>query len=237
MQKKKEEVQVFYLRFISRCFIFFYVITTGVNFLITFSDSLLLVYRNATDFITLILCPFTSLCWHMSLFGLTGGASGKEPGCQCWRHETWVWSLGRENPLEEGMAIYCSILAWSTPWTEEPDKLKSTGSQRIKHDWSNWACTHVSLFTHLDESFNHKFMLTFISSLFYIYWDYHMVLILNFVKVGCWIGWSWILNHLWIPGINPIWSWSMILLMYCWIQFVSILSEIFTSMFFSSIGL
>ena len=61
MEKKKEEVQVFYLRFISRCFIFFCVITTGVNFLITFSDSLLLVYINATDFITLIICPSLGL--------------------------------------------------------------------------------------------------------------------------------------------------------------------------------
>jgi len=44
--------------------------------------------------------------------------------------ETWVRSLGQENPLEEGMATHCSILAWRTPWTEEPGGLQSTGSQR-----------------------------------------------------------------------------------------------------------
>ena len=41
----------------------------------------------------------------------------------------WVWSLGQEDPLEEGMAIHCSILAWKIPWTEEPDGLWSRGSQ------------------------------------------------------------------------------------------------------------
>ena len=40
------------------------------------------------------------------------GASGKEPACQCRRHEMWVWSLCREDPLEEGMAAHSSILAW-----------------------------------------------------------------------------------------------------------------------------
>ena len=44
-----------------------------------------------------------------------GGASGKEPTCQCRRHETWVWSLGREDALEESMATHCSILAWRIP--------------------------------------------------------------------------------------------------------------------------
>ena len=38
-------------------------------------------------------------------------------------HETQVWSLGREDPLEEGMATHSSILAWRIPWTEEPGKL------------------------------------------------------------------------------------------------------------------
>ena len=49
--------------------------------------------------------------------------------------ETWVWSLGREDPLEKEMAIHSSILAWEIPWTEEPGGLQSTGSQRIRHDW------------------------------------------------------------------------------------------------------
>ena len=37
--------------------------------------------------------------------------------------ETWVQSLGREDPLEEGMATHSSILAWRIPWTEEPDRM------------------------------------------------------------------------------------------------------------------
>ena len=45
--------------------------------------------------------------------------------------ETWVQSLGWEDPLEEGMAIYSSILAWRMPWTEEPGGLQSMGSQRV----------------------------------------------------------------------------------------------------------
>ena len=47
--------------------------------------------------------------------------------------ETWVLSLGWEDPLEEGMATHSSILAWRIPWTEEPEGLQSTGSQRIRH--------------------------------------------------------------------------------------------------------
>ena len=48
--------------------------------------------------------------------------------------ETQVQSLGREDPLEKEMAIHSSILAWEIPWTEEPDGLQSTGSQRVRHD-------------------------------------------------------------------------------------------------------
>ena len=48
--------------------------------------------------------------------------------------ETWVRSLGREDPLERKMAIHSSILAWRIPWTEEPGGLQSTGSQRVGHD-------------------------------------------------------------------------------------------------------
>ena len=46
----------------------------------------------------------------------------------------WVQSLGREDPLEEGMAAHSNVLAWRTPWTEEPGGLLSTGSQRVGHD-------------------------------------------------------------------------------------------------------
>ena len=48
--------------------------------------------------------------------------------------ETWVRSLSRDNPLEEGMATHSSILAWRIPWTEEPGQLQSTGSQEVGHD-------------------------------------------------------------------------------------------------------
>ena len=48
--------------------------------------------------------------------------------------ETWVRSLGWGDPLEKGMATYSSILAWSIPWTEEPDGLQSVGSQGVRND-------------------------------------------------------------------------------------------------------
>ena len=48
--------------------------------------------------------------------------------------ETWVQSLGREDPLEKGMATHSSILTWKIPWTEEPDGLQSKGLQKARHD-------------------------------------------------------------------------------------------------------
>ena len=48
--------------------------------------------------------------------------------------ETWVRSLGWEDPLKEGMATHYSILAWRIPWAEEPGELQSRGSQRVRHD-------------------------------------------------------------------------------------------------------
>ena len=48
--------------------------------------------------------------------------------------ETWLQSLGQEDPQEKGMAIYSSILAWRIPWTEETGSLQSMGSQRVGHD-------------------------------------------------------------------------------------------------------
>ena len=48
--------------------------------------------------------------------------------------ETQVQSLGWEDPLEKEMATHSSILAWKIPWTEEPSRLQSMGSQRVGHD-------------------------------------------------------------------------------------------------------
>ena len=48
--------------------------------------------------------------------------------------ETWVLSLGWEDPLKEGMATHSSILVWRIPWTEEPGELQSVGSQSVRRD-------------------------------------------------------------------------------------------------------
>ena len=48
--------------------------------------------------------------------------------------ETWVRSLGWEDPLEKEMATHSNIFAWRIPWTEEPDGLQPIGSQRVGHN-------------------------------------------------------------------------------------------------------
>ena len=55
--------------------------------------------------------------------------------------ETQVWSLGWEDPLEEGMATHSSILAWRIPWAEEPGELQSIGLQRVRHNWVTFTFT------------------------------------------------------------------------------------------------
>ena len=50
--------------------------------------------------------------------------------------EIWVRSLGQEDLLKEGMATHSSILAWKVPWTEEPGRLQSSRSQRVRYDWA-----------------------------------------------------------------------------------------------------
>ena len=58
--------------------------------------------------------------------------------------ETWVQSLGGDDPLEEEMATHSRILAWTISWTEEPGGLQSMGSQRVGHDWA----TNIFTFYH-----------------------------------------------------------------------------------------
>ena len=50
------------------------------------------------------------------------------------RQESWVQSLGQEDPLEKGMATHSSILAWRVPWTDDPGRLQSMRSQRVRQD-------------------------------------------------------------------------------------------------------
>ena len=52
----------------------------------------------------------------------------------CAMQETWVRSLGQEDPLEEGVATHSSTLAWKIPWTEEHGGLQSVTLQRVRHD-------------------------------------------------------------------------------------------------------
>ena len=65
-------------------------------------------------------------CW-----GFPGGSDVKYLPTM-W--ETQVRSLGLEDPLEKGTTTRSSILAWETPWTEEPGRLEYVGSQRVEHD-------------------------------------------------------------------------------------------------------
>ena len=63
--------------------------------------------------------------------GFPGGLDGKESACNARER---VRSLSREDPLKKGMATHSSIVAWRIPWTEEPGRLQSLGSQRVRHD-------------------------------------------------------------------------------------------------------
>ena len=81
------------------------------------------------------------------LLGFPGGSVVKNPRAMQEMKETWVWSLGWENPLEEGMVIHSSILAWRIPCpTEKLGRLQSIGSQRVRHNWSDLSRTHTALY-------------------------------------------------------------------------------------------
>ena len=100
-----------------------------------------LIYLKGNKYFVLIWITFFLFMFQISnLLGFPGGTRGKEPTCQCRRcWEMQVRSLGWEGPLEKGMATHSTILAWKIPWTEEPGKLQSMGSQRVRQDWSNLA--------------------------------------------------------------------------------------------------
>ena len=66
--------------------------------------------------------------------GFPGDVNGKEPTCQCRKRKKLRLSLDWEDPVEEGMAAHSRVLAWRSPWTEEPGGLQSIGSQRVRQD-------------------------------------------------------------------------------------------------------
>ena len=70
------------------------------------------------------------ICIHTHWGSLVAQVVKRLPAMQ----ETQVRSLGREDPLEKEMATHSSTLAWKMPWTEEPGRLQSMGSQRVRHD-------------------------------------------------------------------------------------------------------
>ena len=100
--------------------------------------------------------------------------------------ETWVQSLGWEDPLEKEMAIHSSILAWRIPWTKEPGGLQSTGSQKVGQDW----VTSLSLWTEAHQA----------------------PLSMGFSRQECWIGCHAVLQGIFLTqGANP-----HLLCLLCW---------------------
>ena len=91
--------------------------------------------------------------------GLSFPTPGDLPGvCFQETQEIRVRSLGWEDPLEEDMATHSSTLAWRIPCTEEPGGLQSVESQRVRHDWSDWARTHAWLPGPLHSPYLHVFI-------------------------------------------------------------------------------
>ena len=72
--------------------------------------------------------PVFNVCWPSQVAQMVKNL----PAMQ----ETWVRSLGQEDPLEKGMVTHSNILTWRSPWTKEPGGLYSTGLQRVGLDWA-----------------------------------------------------------------------------------------------------
>ena len=99
--------------------------------------------------------------------------------------ETQVQCLCQEDPLEEGMVTHSSILTGRIPWTEEPGGLQSMRSQRVRYDWSDWACTHCMFSATFSFWFN--------------------ILFVRFIHVGESesVSHSVMSNSLWLHGLQP----------------------------------
>ena len=83
--------------------------------------------------------------------GFPHGSDGKVSACNA---GDGVQFLGREDPLEKEMTIHSSILAWKIPWTEEPNRLQSMGSQRVRHDYFTFTFTALQVLMKSDLGHN-----------------------------------------------------------------------------------
>ena len=87
-----------------------------------------LIFGKLKNISQLLLFLFKS---YLKEKGFLGGSVVKNPPA---KPETQVQFLAQQDPLEEGIAIHSSILAWEIPWTENPGELQSMGSQRVRHN-------------------------------------------------------------------------------------------------------
>ena len=72
--------------------------------------------------------------YNLNIRGFPDGSAIKNPPAVQETQESQVWSLAREDPLLEEMSTHSSVITWRIPWTEEPGRLQSIGSQRVGHD-------------------------------------------------------------------------------------------------------
>ena len=118
-----------------------------------------------------------SLSW-----GFSGGSDSKVSVCNAGHNlqcclQFWVRSLGQEDPLEKEMATHSSILAWKIPWTEEPGRLQSMGSQRVGHDWATLLYLSWQHFFPKTAFFRLRML-----PLFLVCWDFYHKWRLKFIK-------------------------------------------------------
>ena len=85
-------------------------------------------------------------CWVVALQCLQASLVAQSVKILPAVQETWVWSLGREDPLEKEMATHSSTLAWKILGREEPGGLQSMGSQRVGYDWVTNTSLHFIVF-------------------------------------------------------------------------------------------
>ena len=113
--------------------------------------------------------------------------------------ETRVQSLGWEDLLEKEMATHSSILAWKIPWTEEPGRLQSVGSQRVRKDW----VISISLsFSPLTLSISASQAINFLDSvasasqtrLYCKFWHLRFCFVFSFCNANSWLK-LWLLRH------------------------------------------